>query len=131
MADPWSLFREVIPRVGALVNTDSIMAEYWHRHSTGIVFRRTEEILVAEVAWEGLMHSSNEELNLQTFPSRIRFITDGHTTLLAETERWSMVGGPTPYHDSVTISFFSATPMSEKLQNIFTDEAIKLGILID
>jgi hypothetical protein len=129
MADPWSLFREAIPRIGALVNADFIMAEYWHSHSTGIIFLRDEDILVAEVAWEGLMHSSNEDLNLQTFPSRIRFNTGGDTTLIAETERWSMVGGPAPYHDSVTVSFFSAIPMSEMIQSIFTDEAAKLAIL--
>lgn len=131
MADPWSIFREAIPRIGALVNADFIMAEYWHSHSTGIIFRRDEDILVAEVAWEGLMHSSNEDLNLQTFPSRIRFNTGDNTTLIAETERWSMVGGPTPYHDSVTVSFFSTIPMSEQIQSIFTEEAVRLNILID
>ena len=130
IADPWSLFREAIPRIGALVNADFVMAEYWHSQSTGILFRRDEDLLVAEVAWEGLMHSSNEDLNLQTFPSRIRFNTGDHTTLIGETERWSMVGGPTPYHDSVTVSFFSATPMSDKIQSVFTIEAANLAILI-
>ena len=130
MADPWSLFREAIPRVGVLVDADLIMAEYWHNRSTGILFRGFEETLVAEVAWAGLMHSSNEALNGQTFPSCIRFVTDGHVTLIAKTELWSMVGGPIPYHDSVTVSFFSAIPMNTEIHSIFTEAAAILDILV-
>jgi len=129
-AYPWSLFRTAIPRVGALVETDSVMAEYWHRQCAGLLFRRVEETLVAEVAWEGLMHSSNESLNDQTFPSRFRFMAGGETKLIAETEGWHMVGGPQPYHDSVTVSFFSAMPNGEEIHRIFTEEAAKLDILV-
>ena len=129
-AYPWSLFRAAIPRVRALVDADSVMAEYWHLQCTGLLFRRVEETLVAEVAWEGLMHSSNESLNDQTFPNRFRFLADRNTKLIAETEGWHMVGGPQPYHDSVTVSFFTAMPMGEKIHSIFTEEAAMLDILI-
>lgn len=130
VADPWPLFRATIPRVGALVDADSIMAEYWHSRSTGILFRRFEETLVAEVAWAGLMHVDDEALNQQTFPHRIRFSADDKTRLIAVTEPWNMVGGPPPYHDSVTVSFFSDVQLNQEIQDIFTQEASKLNIPI-
>ncbi len=76
------------------------------------------------------MHSSNESLNDQTFPDRFRFMAGGDTKLMAETEGWHIIGGPNPYHDSVTVSFFSAIPMGDELHRIFTEEATKLDILI-
>lgn len=129
-AYPWSLFRAAIPRVAALAGTDSVMAEYWHRQWVGLLFRRFEETLVAEVAWEGLIDSSNESLNNQSFPDHFRFMTGGDAKLMAETEGWHIIGGPNPYHDSVTVSFFSAIPMGDELHRIFTEEATKLHILI-
>jgi hypothetical protein len=43
---------------------------------------------------------------------------------------WSLVGGPSPYHDSVTVSFFSSTPIYERLHSIFVEEAAKLGVSV-
>ena len=73
------------------------------------------------------MHSSDDALQEQTFPSRFRFFCHGRVVLVAESEMWSLVGGPSPYHDSVTISFFSAVPMHEEFRRIFAEEAAKLG----
>jgi hypothetical protein len=41
-----------------------------------------------------------------------------------------MVGGPSPYHDSVTVSFFSTVAMDEALRTIFIEEAGKLALSI-
>jgi len=130
MADPWSLFRAAIPRIAAITGAERIMAEYWRGQQSRSLFRKSEEHCVAEVAWLGLMHSSDEELSHQTFPSRIRFSTNGLTQLLAVTEPWYLVGGPTPYHDSVTVSFFSAIRIDDHIREVFTDEAEKLTIAI-
>jgi hypothetical protein len=50
--------------------------------------------------------------------------------LLAETEWWSSVGGPMPYHDSQTISFFSAEDSSCDFEKIFTEAADVLKIKV-
>ena len=130
MADPWSLFREAIPRIGSLVNAKGIMAEFYCNQTKGILFRRTKEILVAQVAWEGLVHSSDEALQHQTFPCRIRFQSKEQTEVIAITELWCALGGPSPYHDSVTVSFFSADSLSDQIHKVFCDAATKLGIRI-
>jgi hypothetical protein len=130
MADPWALLRVAIPRIAALVQADSVMAEFWERHRTGILFRKWEETKVVEVAWEALMHSSDEALDEQTFPSRFRFCCHGRPVLVTASEMWCLAGGPSPYHDSVTISFFSTTPMHDSLRGIFVEEASKIGVSV-
>jgi len=127
MADPWPLLRLAFPQIGILVGSDSVMTEYWLRRRKGILFRRFEDTKIVEVAWDGLMHSDNETLLEQTFPDRFRFLDHGREVLVAQSEMWSLGGGPTPYHDSVTISFFSCVPMHDQLQKIFTDVAATLG----
>ncbi len=130
--EPWALLRPVFPRIAALVGADCIIAEYWERHRTGnFLFRRSEESLVVAVAWEGLMHCSDEQLHEQTFPSRFRFLSGSRVVLRAESEMWNMVGGPSPYHDSVTVSFFSTEPMHEQLRRLFAEEAAKLGVAVE
>lgn len=41
-----------------------------------------------------------------------------------------MAGGPAPYHVSVCISFFSKTGISDELQKIFSEEAVRPGVSV-
>ena len=127
MADPWPLLKLAFPQIRALVGADNVMTEYWLPQRKGILFRRFEDTKIVEVAWDGLMCSNNEELLKQTFPDRFRFLDHGREVLVAQSEMWNLGGGPEPYHDSVTISFFSLVSMHEQLQKIFTEVAATLG----
>lgn len=48
--------------------------------------------------------------------------------LLERTEFWSMVGGPSPYHDSVAFSFFSGLDIRSKIEDIVLEACGALGI---
>jgi hypothetical protein len=130
-AEPWALMRGAVPWIAALVNADSITAEYWFRKRKGILPRRWVENKVGETPWNDLMTKSDRGLLNVEFPSRIVFSKTERIVLAEEMEFWSLIGGPSPYHDSVTLSFFSATDLNETLESIFTDEARKLGVEVD
>jgi hypothetical protein len=130
MGDPWLLMRSAFPRTAALVGGDSIVAEYWERHRRTVLFWEWKERKVREVSWESLMERTEEALLDEEFPSRLRFLCGGRTVLHAESEMWNLVGGPSPFHDSVTVSFFSACAIDEALQGIFTEEAAKHGLSV-
>jgi hypothetical protein len=49
--------------------------------------------------------AGQDEMDL---PLRMRVYCDGRIVALEETEFWSEVGGPDPYHDSFTLSFYTA-----------------------
>ena len=130
MADPWPLFRSAIPRIAALVGAENVVAEYWQRRRRGFIFRKFEETKLKELAWENLVTAGDMALREERFPDRFRFLNQEQVVLCAVSEPWGMVGGPRPYHDSLTVSFFTATPLQEALRSIFTEEACKLGVSI-
>lgn len=130
MADPWPLFRSAIPRIAALLGAEKVMAEYWQRRRQGFIFRKFEETKLKELAWENLATAGDAILREEGFPDRFRFLNQGQVVLYAVSEPWGMVGGPQPYHDSLTVSFFTATPLQEALRSIFTEEAGKLGVSV-
>jgi hypothetical protein len=45
-------------------------------------------------------------------PRRIEFLKGNHLSCVEETEFWNLVGGPQPYSDSYTASFYTSTDMS-------------------
>ena len=102
MADPWLLFRSAIPRIAALVGAKKVMAEYW---------QQTMRLYVKKVFQIGC-----------AFWTKNRWLSIQCRSL------GGMVGGPRPYHDSLTISFFTATPLQEARHCIFVEEAGKLGV---
>lgn len=130
MADPWPLMRTAIPRVAALVGAGRVVAEDWERRRTGLLFRRWTERLAGTVAWDELVRADDDTLRERGFPDRLRFLVGERTVLAAWTERWTAVGGPAPYHDSVTVSFFGATPLEDALRTLFVEEAGRLGVAV-
>lgn len=127
--DPWLLLREAIPKVMAIVGANDAIAEFWERKRKGIL-RRWSDIKIAEAALESLTEKSDEVLWEEEFPSRIRFLMENIVVLWEESEMWSFAGGPSPYHDSVTLSFFSKRDLSAAFENIFTEVAHKVGVTI-
>lgn len=128
--EPWHLLRRTFPRISDLIGANTVIAEYWIRKRGGCLFPFFQDSFVKEVHWPELMQRDDDSLVQEDFPSRFRFLSDDDIVLLAECEMWNLVGGPSPYHDSVTISFFSATPIHEALFAIVTEEAQALGATI-
>ena len=62
------------------------------------------------------------------FPNRIVFTRDGTLMLLEQTEFWNVAGGPAPYHDSVTLSFFSELEIQSQIEEIVLDTCRTVGI---
>lgn len=123
-AMPWSLLRGCIPAVAREINADAVLTEFWAREKK--LFQKSVITKVSECTWEELMKNSDEILQEhQDFPDRFRFERSGQVVLLAESERWDLVGGPMPYHDSVTLSFFSAKDLSSELKKIFSETAVR------
>lgn len=132
-AAPWPLARTAIPRVAKLVGATEVVCEYWQRHVYGFWFLSwSKETKIREESWEQVIAPSDEVLHEDgEFPHRFRFIAQDQTLLHAESDFWSLIGGPQPYHDSVTLSFFSRQPLDDALQQIFVEEAQALGVLVD
>lgn len=124
--DPWPLMRAVVPRIATALGADRVIAEQWRRERKGLLQKWKDE-KIGEVDWKELMKQSDAELEQNEFPSRMCFMKGETPVLCEESEMWSLVGGPAPYHDSVTLSFFSAMETGDTLQPIFEEEAGKLG----
>lgn len=128
--DPWPLLRLAIPRVATLVGAETVRVEFWERIRCGFLRLKVKERKIRELPWEHLMELGDQALLESDFPDRFIFLQSGREVLHAKSEMWSLCGGPSPYHDSVTISFFSREPLDEALQAIFTEEAGRLGVTI-
>jgi len=126
-AEPWQLLRLVIPGVMRLVGSDAAVAEFWHRRRS--LFRRWRAAKVGEAPLLPYLDRSARDLHLEevAFPDRARFERRGEVVLWMETEFWSAAGGPAPYHDSVTLSFFSGADVSEDLEDLFRSSATQAG----
>jgi hypothetical protein len=51
-------------------------------------------------------------------PIRVLLFHDSRLTAYSETEEWAMVGGPAPYHDSYTLSFYTKEDRAEEFRRI-------------
>lgn len=126
--DPWELARAALPRVAAAVGADSITAEYWDRRKKGLILQRVEEKLTFEIPWDELVGPAGPGPEEREFPHRLRFEGGGEVLMREETEFWNLVGGPPPYSDSVTLSFFTPVERAEELKTIFSEAAVALGL---
>lgn len=126
--EPWTLARLAVPKLAGLVKADHVSAEYWTRKRCGILRRWHDEVDHNRL-WADLMSSEDAELEENgEFPHRITFHRNGELALLEQTEFWNRVGGPTPYHDSVTLSFSSELDIQSQIEEIILDTCGSLGI---
>lgn len=119
--------RLAVPRIADMVGADIIQAEIWQRRTHLGVFSKANK--VREVSLSEWLIKSDEDLHEQAvFPSKLRFEQNGEAVLWMESEMWNQVGGPVPYHDSVTLSFFTKFELSKELEELFRLETIKAGV---
>jgi len=128
--DPWPLLKSAFPRIAELLNANTITAEYHESKPARWLRSRRTPAIVASVPWTTLAACSDAELHENSFPTRFRFACHGATLAIAESEPWTTIGGPAPYHDSITLSFYTFIDISAPLRTIFSDAARTLGISI-
>jgi hypothetical protein len=128
--DPWPLLKTAVPEIVSALSVDNVVCEYWHRHwdmKYFGLFRKWVEKKEREINYQNLQLKNDEELEKGGFPTNIKFYKNGELILAEESEFWSRCGGPAPYSDSVTLSFFSKEDRSTMLQKLFTDAAKTVG----
>ena len=86
--------------------------------SIGISYEGTGETGLDQFLseWEGIPKEDRE-------PPPFIFAGKGEAevSLIVETEYWTRVGGPTPYHDSYTYSFYSSSPVGDAIMKHLAD----------
>ncbi len=130
-ADPWPLVRHAIPKIASFVKADAVIAEYYEFRKSGFLLLKNKKILKRTIPWEELMKNDDDSLHEEEFPHGLRFVKEGITLLIEESEMWNQVGGPPPYHDSLTLSFFSTKPIFSELRAIFCDASVTIGVKIE
>ena len=130
-ADPWPLVRLVIPKISQLIKAESVIAEYYEDQKVRFLWLKKEKRISRSILWTKLMEADDHTLHHEDFPHVLKFMKNGETLLIEESEIWNKIGGPAPYHDSLTLSFFSADPMDQELYTIFCEAAKQIGVEIE
>ena len=130
-ADPWPLVRLAIPKISQHIGAESVIAEYYEDKKVGFLWLNRERQLTKSILWAELMESDDEALYHEEFPHGIKFMKNEETLLIEESEMWNRIGGPAPYHDSLTLSFFSSDPIDQELYAIFCEAAKTIGVGIE
>ncbi|TVQ39934.1 MAG: hypothetical protein EA384_05025 [Spirochaetaceae bacterium] len=126
--EPWALARLAVPGLAELVRADQVRAEYRIPERRALL-RRWHRKFAHSRNWADLMSRSDAELEQNgEFPDRVKFERRGKLMLLWQTEFWNMVGGPTPYHDSVALSFSSELDIRDQIEDIILCICGSLGI---
>ncbi len=74
-------------------------------------------------------YAGREEIE-QEPPERIQLGRRGQTVGIVATEFWTMVGGPFPYHDSYTLSFYTEQDRSAELRRVSETVCSEVGAVI-
>ena len=130
-ADPWPLVRLTIPKISQLIGAESVIAEYFKEEKVGFLWFKSERKIAKSISWGELMKADDHALHHEEFPHGLKFIKINETLLIEESEMWNKIGGPAPYHDSLTLSFFSADPIDKELYAIFCEAAKQIGVEIE
>jgi len=88
-----------------------------------------DEISYASIAKLAVAYAGLDEEDCEP-PARILLSRNEELVGIEETEFWSRVGGPEIYHDSYTISFFTAEDRSVEFRTVCGAVVAKLGAKI-
>ncbi len=75
-------------------------------------------------------HYAGQEEADRDPPERIELRQGGRCSGIVQTEAWAAVGGPAPYHDSYTLSFYTDRDRSEELRRVVEEVCAELGAVI-
>lgn len=101
------LFCDILHEISTQIPYDEINIEL----DDGLMLSSVSELLDS---YSGITESEEEDEDREP-PKRIRYSISGRASCHEETEFWVLCGGPPPYHDSYTFSFFTACDMSDSL----------------
>jgi hypothetical protein len=74
-------------------------------------------------------YASPDEIDREP-PDRIKVFCDGRLVAIEETEPWVAMGGPAPYHDSFTMSFYTADDRAAEFRHICESVAQQDGVMV-
>ncbi len=124
--DPWDLVARAFPEMASALGAHNIVEEHWERREWGFIFTKSRDVKLSERPWQPLS-SQEAQGEGADFPARFRLEQGEEAVLYVETELYSLIGGPLPYHDSVTLSLFSQEDLSGTLRGVFVEAASELG----
>jgi len=117
------LFLLLVPRLCEIIGYEAIelvMPEA-AKHLKGIRFNSFQNL--------STFYRQQDELECQP-PEWIELTKKNQLIGLGNTEFWNLLGGPDPYHDSYTVSLYTAQDRSEEFRKACELDCPKLGALI-
>ena len=127
--DPWDLCARAFPKVASTLGAPNIVEEHWERREIGFIFTWSRDVKRSERPWRPLSSEEAQQKDAD-FPTKFRLEQGEEVILHVETELYSLIGGPLPYHDSVTLSLFSREDLSETLRGVFAEASLELDYVI-
>lgn len=112
-----SLFLHLVPTLCQTIGFDSVAI----RITEGNCLHSFDDLARH---YDGLEEPEHEP------PDRIDLLRSGVLVGVVETEFWTMVGGPFPYHDSYTLSLYTERDRSSDLQRVSETACSEVGAVI-
>lgn len=125
-ANPWPLLRAAVPRLLALAAADTVHGEIWQRKVFLGIAKRN-----GCAPPRCLSGSTRLALNRTPFASFPPSCDSNARETIVQSEMWNQIGGPEPYHDSITLSFFSKTDLSDQLAQLFRKSAAQIQAKVE
>ena len=96
-------------------------AEPWDSPANGQLSQKVPRFLTCpytslDQLSDRLLTTADDEHGDPRPPMRARLVQNGRVVCVEETEFWVMCGGPEPYHDSYTLSFYTREEVSQRLE---------------
>jgi hypothetical protein len=104
--EPWPFLKHLSSKITDVISGPvSPLALLLNRERARLFSGYREEVVATEPLATALARwRSDPEA---AFPDRIEFRLSDTAVCIIESEFWNQVGGPAPYHDSVTLSFYT------------------------
>lgn len=112
-----SLFLLIVPPLCQIIRYDQLSI----RMAGGGLFSSCEEL--------ARQYSGSEEVDCEP-PAWIELRRGAAIGGIVETEWWNRVGGPSPYHDSYTMSFYTANDYSSEFRQAIENICLAAGASI-
>ena len=113
-SEPWPFLERLASKMMEVISGPvSPLAVFLKRTRARLLSGYREEVVASEPLSVALARwRADPEA---AFPDRIEFRSNDCAVCIVESEFWSQAGGPAPYHDSVTLSFYTSRVSADLL----------------
>lgn len=120
------LLEDTIPEI--LKTMFAHISQAFHFDSVKIVHDGSEYSSLESFYQSTTTVSADGEIDYE-IPEEIEFKISNTLLLVENTEFWAFIGGPYPYSDSFTFSFYSTNNNNEKFESIYSHVAQKFSLI--